>query len=29
MSGSNSTYWFAQSLYTQGFNYPNPYASCR
>ena len=26
MSGSNSTYWFAQSLYTQGFNYSNPYA---
>ncbi|ATP89706.1 hypothetical protein GVO02_13935 [Aeromonas caviae] len=29
MSGSNSTYWFAQSLYTQGFNYPNPYATRR
>ena len=22
MSGSNSTYWFAQSLYTQGFQLP-------
>ncbi len=29
MSGSNSTYWFAQSLYTQGFSYPNPYAKRR
>ncbi|ABO89022.1 hypothetical protein CF134_12325 [Aeromonas salmonicida] len=26
MSGSNSTYWFAQSLYTQGYSYPNPFA---
>ncbi len=29
MSGSNSTYWFAQSLYTQGFSYPNPYVNRR
>ena len=29
MSGSNPPYWFAQSLYTQGSNYPNPYAGRR
>ncbi|BBQ51923.1 hypothetical protein CF104_10400 [Aeromonas jandaei] len=29
MPGSNSTYWFAPSLYTQGFSYPNPFVSRR
>ncbi len=29
MSGSNATYWFTPSLYTQGFSYPNAFVSRR
>lgn len=25
MVSSNAQYWFAHSLYTQGFQYPNPF----
>ncbi|ALP40984.1 hypothetical protein WL1483_1565 [Aeromonas schubertii] len=25
MVGSNASYWFASALYTQSFQYPNPF----